>query len=455
LKQDFNRGIESLQSALRIFSELNDELEISHTLNNIGNLHWLSGQMSEALATYRKALAIQRRLDARAEIASSLGNIGALYCATGRYQRGIRILTLSLDYKKEIGNAGEIARTLNNLGYAYHISGDSRRAVESLTESLQINQRIGSKKEILFNLENLTELMIAAGQLKQSLTYLKEGLELSDALADKPHLGVFHVSMGIVLQRMGRFSEAAGSLDEAGSLAREVDSKHLGLSCALHRAGLRYCLGDRENALEQAVQVLQEAEKIRDMKNHVNALLLLTRLSEDPRYREKVTAIIEDEHLDREKYQVRFATIESMLERNKTDQAIASAQDILDVPLGLSERIELPWMCNLSAEILIASERREEALPYLIRAQRLAGSSGLRPEMAAAFTLQGQVTFQSGDYEQCFALYKQALNISKAIVGTIGDAEDRLLYQNKRSVVFLTGEIRRLSRFLAHKERAG
>jgi len=455
MRQDCEAGLKALYHALKIYKELGDELEISHTLNNIGNIHWIASDLDQALVHYRSALRIQRRLEVMADVASTLGNIAMIYVVNGRFKRSIHLMGLSLRVKKEIGNAGEIARSLNNLGYVYHLSGLPGKAVACLSESLSINRRIGSKKEVLYNLENLTAIMITAGQLKESLSYLKEGMELSEELGDRPHYGVFNLTIGMVFKRMGRFSKADERFAIVDSIIKEINDRMLSVQVTIQRARLRHFLGDNTDALRLASDALHSAEEINDKSAQLNALLVITRVSDDPHFINRTLSLTRELHLKRESTLVHFNHIESLLEQGKINEA----QDAVDMTLseldGIPEDIELPWMCNVAAELMIAIDNRQSALKYVSRAQRIADASGLMPEMVNALTLQGRLNFSMGEHEQCFKNYKSALQICKQIADNIGNEADRHLYQTKRSTLFLISEIKRLGRLMGQKQRAG
>jgi hypothetical protein len=66
--------------------------------------------------------------------------------------------------------------------------------------------------------------------------------------------------------------------------------------------------------------------------------------------------------------------------------------------------------------------------------------------------LQGQAASHKGDYERSYALYKEALGLWKLIAGSINSDDDRLIFLKRRSIVFLTNEIRRLSSIFAKKK---
>jgi len=455
MRQEFDAGVGALNNALKIYRDLHDDLEISHTLNNIGNIYWIASDLDASLDHYRRALRIQRWLKATPDVASTLSNIAMVYVVRSRFGRAVHIMHLSLRLKKEIGNAGEIARSLNNLGYVYHFSGDHPKAVSCLTESLEVNRRIGSKKEILFNLENLTAVMITAGRLKESLSYLKEGIMLSEALGDKPHYGAFNLSMGTVLRRSGRFTEAEQHFVTVDTIVKEINDKMLGIQTAIQRASLRHSLGDNVQALEGALRSLHTAEEINNKSGQLNALLLITKVSHDPHFVEYALSLADELHLKRERTLINFNVIESLMEQGEVTEAQVVSEKTLPGLDQMSEDIELTWMCNVAAELMLAHNNLESALGYLSRARRLANANGTLPEMITTLTLQGRIDLSKGDYEQCYGGYKSALQICKKLVDNIEDEADRQLYQNKRSTLFLINEIKRLGTLMGEKKGAG
>ena len=451
LRQDFKSGIASLETARQIFTALDDQLEISRTLNNIANMHWVNSNMPEALRHYRAALHIQRRLKVEVETASTLCNIGALYSLMGRLERSINIGQLSLQLKREIGNLGEIARSLNNLGYAYVLRGDFARAGEHLSESLELNRRIGNQKEILINLSNLTDVTIKAGQMKKSLEYLKESRQLGDTLGDLADVAETQLKTGTVLRRIGRIAEALRALAASEEASRSVDSKRIVMFCSLERSAIRHYIGDSTKALQETRAVLAEARQIGDIQTVVEALLLMARLSDEEDYLEEILRLTQREKMAREYHLASFAAAEAQLEKENTRAVLTVLDEQLRLPLEWRNDIEIPWMCNIVAEAMIDCGRADEAHPYLTRAEKLARQTGLKPELVTSLSCLGQLTRQSGDYEKAFALYREALTTCKTISDSLDEEADRSLYQNKRTVRFLTGEIRRLSELLVKK----
>ncbi|HWR84163.1 MAG TPA: serine/threonine-protein kinase [Candidatus Deferrimicrobium sp.] len=453
IRQEHEPSLRALRQALAIYEELGDELEISHVLNNIGNAHWVSSDLDAALAVYRQALRIQRRLQAATDTASTLSNIGAIYAIKGRLNRSLRTMNLSLELKKTIGDAGEIARSLNNLGYVYHLSGVPSQAITCLTESLEINRRIGSKKETLFNFENLTAFMITAGRLRESLPYLKEGLLLAETLADKQHLGVFNLSMGTVLRRMGKIGEAERYIGASEHIIEEIDDKMLPVQIAIQRGRMRYLVGDNAGAIACGQTALTGAKEANDTSGQLNALLLLTRVSSDPELVAHCERLIDELHLKRERLLLTCNQVEFLLSQGQSDQA-AAVGNALPVDIErVDEDIELPWMCNVAAELMIDRGQTTIAPKCLARALRAATNSGLLPETVTILTLQGKLDLTAGDYEQSYAHFRAAMRTSKLIAQSLTNEVDRAFYSGKRETVLLVNEVQRMQTITGQQKR--
>lgn len=455
IKQDPVAGLAALEKAMQIYTDLGDELEISHTLNNIGNMHWVSGNYTAALNKFRYALRIQRRHKAMDNVASTLSNIASILAVRGKLVRATKLFRLSLNICRENANQLEEARILNNLGYAYHLRGIADEAVSCLERSLEINRKIGTKKEILFNLENLVAIVIGTGRLKQSVRYLKEGMALAIELDDKPHLAAFTGDMGRTLKRMGRYSEAEADYRRAASLYEEVKDPIGQARLEIGQADLRARIGDAQAACKMAVETLDQRAAVDDKPQELEALLLLTRVTDEPEYLGRARELVTELKLKRESVLVEFNALSRSLRKGANAKDVDQYKGILESLDQMQNDIESPWMNNLVGELMIACERYSDAAVYLERSLKLAEDFGLRPEQVDSLTLIGRVHLQYGDYESAFACFRRALETARKISEHISNPDDRNSFQNLPTIKFLVAEIRKLAQLLRPKKQAG
>ncbi len=453
MMQDHLAGLAALETAQRIYSELGDELELSHTLNNLGNIHWVGSNYPAALKSYRRALKIQRRLGSMGDVASTLSNIGSIFAVVGNLQRTVRLFRQSIEICREDGNQLEEARILNNLGYAHHLRGELSEAVECLERSLVINRRLGTQKEILFNLENLTAITASTGQLKRSIQYLTEGMALAVELDDRPHLAAFKAGMAKTLKRLGRFSEAEALYREAAVAYDEVED-HLGRAqLEISLADLRRRIGDSDDAMRIAVATMQRRAAVKEKTTELEALLVITRISDDSQYLQRARALAVELKLEREKLLIDFNALGRTL---RCEDQVANPDQYVDILVDLDnmpDEIETPSLCNLAGELMINLGRYEAAERYLQRSQKVAAASGLLPETVDVYTQFGRMHAELGDFEQAYSYFREALDAAKKIAGDIDNPQDRKRYQNRRTIVYLVFEIKRLAQALAQKKR--
>lgn len=444
-RQQFEQGINALEKARRIFQDLGDELELSRTLNNMGNMYWVASDLNQALDFYRKALRMQRTLGAQPEIASTLTNVGSIFVINGRFDRALKIFRLSLRLKKEIGDAGEIARTLNNLGYTLQLMGDHTGAVDVLTESLQLNRRIDSRRELLFNLENLTAVMISAGQLRQSFEYLKEGSDLANELGDRPHQALFGVKTAIVMRRMGRFEDAARQLNQVENAMGKINDKRLEIMLATNRGWLRWSLGDIAGAVDFANKSLALAQEIDEKSEELYSLMLLARVSDDPTYSRRARDLASDLHLRREQMILDFYAGAKIADAGNTDEAAQLLPAIINQFENHGNDIEEASLSSIAARMQILIGNHSEAEEMTEKAKRTARRTGLLPELMTALILEGQIHSAANDLEGSYGAYRQALETAKQLVSGIESDDDRLVYQKRAEMQFLTTEIKKLA----------
>ncbi len=443
--QKMDDGVQALEQALGIFKEIGSDLDVSKVQHNLGTLYSTAGDFRAGLRYFRESLHTKRRLQETSGVAKTLNTISVIYGFMGRMSRCIRVQQLSLKLKRELGDAAEIGSSLNNLGYCYYLMGAQGKAIEALTESLEINRRIGSKTEILHNLDSLSSTMIVAGRLKESLRYIREGIEIAAAIDDKPHTGQFNLNLATVLRRMGRLGEAGQTLLKVHSLLESFDDRVLSIKAEIGAASLRLAIGDSEAALKMAQRAEERARELDARPERLNALLVMTRVTDDEAVFEEARNLTADLGLTRELRLITCNSLERMIQRDDESALEANVEALRDVVAESSEDIELARMCAVTAEIALRFDRGEEAQEMIARARSAAASSGLVPERISALILLGRLLAGRGEVERCFASYKEALGLVKTLSESIETPADRQLFQGTRTVQYLVSEIKRLS----------
>jgi tetratricopeptide (TPR) repeat protein len=109
-----------------------DDPAIAVELNNLAEIHRLTGRLNDAEALYQRAIDLDTRAgrDASPEFATSLNNLALVYRAQGRLEEAEQLHTRSLALlEKSLGpHHPDVARSLNNLAVVYRAEGHPDRA---------------------------------------------------------------------------------------------------------------------------------------------------------------------------------------------------------------------------------------------------------------------------------------------------------------------------------------
>jgi tetratricopeptide (TPR) repeat protein len=260
--------------------------------------------------------------------------------------------------------------------------------------------------------------------------------------------------MGTVLKRMGRFSDAHDCYDEAERFYNEVDDKLGRTKLMIGRADLAWRLGDLERAFSLATEALKEAATIDNKPNMLDALVVITRVSDDPEHLERAEELVRQLHLERELTLLRFNALSVSLIRGNDAETVDAAEIISELT-DMADSIEVPTFCLTAAEYLMRHKDYETSYQLVDRARKVAKASGLVPELITALTMQGKLDVETGSYESGYQCYKQALELSRRIASDIRNESQREQYRRQPSVAFLVEAIRSLAQRLAAKKAVG
>jgi len=453
-KTDYRSGIDVLTRALDLYTKLNDQLGLSHTLNNLGNMYWIAGTLDAALEHYRKALDIQRGLDSRKEIATSLNNIGSIYLVKGDYPNAIAYYTQSLEMREQLGDGAPVAQSWNNLGATHFLMGNAGNAIDAFARSLALNRSAGSKLEELLNIENLAEAMIQAGRLSEALVYLKEGTGTAEKLGEASHQSTIARLTGQLLRRMGHYDDAEVELKRSADLSHQAGSNALELLSWVDLARLFGALGETDMAAAAAQTARKMAEEIGDK----NALFYITLLdfarTGDDQDRQKAEALANELNTERERALLHVCLLEHTNRIGITADSRIHVEEAGRFFSEQTEDIDLARYYLAVGKYNRLKENLTRSLETAQQAMTVAGKLSLLPEQLEAASLLSELAFEQKEYEASFRHARRATEILKKMSLHVKDADRLGRFQRQNDVAGLLGRIKSLQAILAKSKGA-
>lgn len=434
-RYDYRRGIRALDHAMTLYRELGDELELSHCHNNMGNIHWIAGDLQEAEGDYLAALDIQRRLGIRRDTASTLSNLGGVRAVQFRLEKSISLLKEAIELFREFGESGEVARIANNIAFAFLMSDEVEKALEYLYEALRTNKALRAEKELLFNYENIGQANFLLGNFEKAREAFGAGLRLAP-VSDHMHRGIFTTKLALVFMAHGDYRRTGNLLQLAARHERQVTDQIFSLELAAAQG--QYCalLFDEISAEEHFRKALDRAEKLGELKMRADLLIHLgkleakrgARMGAFPENYRQVLELAHDLPLRRERLRVQLEITNFYLQTDDLETADESLTRIEATDSFDGSHLFLPRANFLKG--LLARRKGDLDVAERSLTESISGAISLHDyeQQWRSLSALGDLYSEVNRYEQALKCSMQAFELLKTLAQTIKSPARRRTY---------------------------
>ncbi|HEX5168210.1 MAG TPA: tetratricopeptide repeat-containing sensor histidine kinase [Cyclobacteriaceae bacterium] len=194
---DVTEALDEMFVALKLYREINDNVQVGNALNDISIIYANSGDYENSLNYFKQALEIFKRTNDEKGESYALNNIGIIYQDMGNLEMAKDYFTQSLTIKQKNHDLYGISRGYTNLGAVaekgqdwvsalrYYLKGDSLFTVTNDKQAQAINfvaiARIKEKQDKLKEARRYALMALEKGEEVKSLTTM---LSASKLLAD-------------------------------------------------------------------------------------------------------------------------------------------------------------------------------------------------------------------------------------------------------------------------------
>lgn len=263
-------ALKELQQALLLRQLEHDQNGEINVLNTMGGIHNLLGDPHLALEHFTHALEIWKQLGNRNKIPTGFNNTAVMLEKLGEWQKAIDNYNEALDGYRQIGDRSGEADTLDNLGDMYESLGDRRQALDYYSQALHVVRNfVGSKGTEANVLAHMARLNASEDKLDEALKNYNESLSIPQS---KRRQAESLTGVGAVYVLKSNFAEALNYYERALKLRRETeDSK--GEAVTLDRMGQALFLsGKRDEALENYRRAVLIWRKVEDQLGLASSL---------------------------------------------------------------------------------------------------------------------------------------------------------------------------------------
>ncbi|MEV6811648.1 BTAD domain-containing putative transcriptional regulator [Micromonospora sp. NPDC051296] len=159
------------------------DVVVPRSLPNVGLALTLLGRYDEALRLHRLHLYVGRQASSQFHILNALGHIGAVKCRMGRYEAAARALRAALVMRERTGHRFAESEVRNDLGIALRGLGRADEAVleHEAARKLAVDRGEGHAEAAATN--DLAVTLAATGDLSQAIDLHREALRVATRIA--------------------------------------------------------------------------------------------------------------------------------------------------------------------------------------------------------------------------------------------------------------------------------
>ena len=280
-KGDLANTAESLQAALRLFSEIGDRGGEARTRLFLGYLSNALGDSEKTLTELNLSLALCRAVGDHMGEALSLTALGVTRSLARDEEGAIKLHREAMQIFRTIGDRQSVAMTLNGVGQAYENLHEYELALESYRLALDIFQSKRSRDFAAGTAYQIAGVFRSTGDTKQALEYYDRCIRLSHAAKKKRteayalnDIATIYAAQGERNKALAQYEKVLGFYDSIGD--------RRGRAVTLNNIGdFFFSLGDKSKALDFYRQALLHGQSTGERGVELSTLYNLARAARD------------------------------------------------------------------------------------------------------------------------------------------------------------------------------
>jgi CHAT domain-containing protein/Tfp pilus assembly protein PilF len=467
VRENYSEALNYYARSLKLAEKNNEKSEEGRLLNNIGNIHQMQNDYARALEYYERSLKLARELGDRLLIARALNNVGIIGFLQANLPRALECFEASLEIAEQLGARDIVMRTLTNIGEIHRRRGDFQQAAEFSQRSVKLAEGTGDKDLLMRTLNNAGVIVRTQGDFPQALDYYNRSLKLAEELGSKRQVSTAYNNIGSVYDTQGDYTRASEYFHKGLKVAEEGNDRALVAALLFNIGNLHNKQGNHDQALDFYQKSLEIAEAIANqhdivlaMNNMSTVYAVQGRFKRALEYLEKSLEIATRLN-DRESIVSILSHIGSVhkLEGNYR-QALDYYQKSLKSGEELGKRESVADSLNDLAEVQTLQDNFVESLALSNRAAETARQIGAPEALWRARAAAGNAHKALGQPDQARSSLEEAISVIETLRARVagGEQAQQQFFQNRigpyDSMVDLLIEQKNLTEALRFAERA-
>lgn len=245
----YNEARDCLALSLALAEVAGDGAGTGHSINQLGIVSWLEGELDAAKRLYLSARELATRSDDASLVAMTSTNLGVIASVRGDHEQALRYFASSLREYRLLGMTRDVCVALNNVGMVQTRLKEWDEAESAFRQAIELaatlgDVAIGTQLEI-----NLAQVAVNRGQFDAARLLVERALLTAKAHRLGDSLGGAYKLAGQIARAQGNLDAALESLHHAADVAQQRGNSLLLAEIEHERSTVYRQLGRNRDAL--------------------------------------------------------------------------------------------------------------------------------------------------------------------------------------------------------------
>lgn len=242
IKGEIDKSLELYNQSLDIRKKENDEEGIASLHFKIAGVYFKKSAFEQAMSYYLDALRYYETSNNENVVANLQGNIAVVYTALGNYPKALYYLKAAEAYLERENSYAPFANTTLAIGNAYYALQDTTEALKSFQKTIKIAKKGRNFLAEASAYNNLGQIHMDLGHHKLAVNYIQKSLEIrtrekldADVASSNITLAInyaklrnFSKSKSLLLSSLNHFRQTGGS-EKITSIYYQLIASYAGL----------------------------------------------------------------------------------------------------------------------------------------------------------------------------------------------------------------------------------
>lgn len=269
------------KKALELSLSINDLSRIARSWRNIGIVNIVYGFFEKAMDCLQTALKIYEEIQDEAGQAAVAGNIGRVYFSIGQHESAIHWYLKCVDRCIPINLERDLGIAYDNLAEVFMVLTDYEQAFDYVKKAIPIFEKLNEFSLLAVSYETLGEIYYKQNNFEEAMKWQLKAIEIAEKVEDPSNIARGYLQIGKIYRKKRNYKESLKAFLQSLYYAEPINNKDTIGTAFLQLAILSFEADNLEEAQQYAQKCLKIALETGMKHLESNAYRILSNIAEN------------------------------------------------------------------------------------------------------------------------------------------------------------------------------